>query len=126
MAVRSQYPTGPSADELAAVEVEAVEAAEQGESDTVGVKEGGGHFPDLLFSDAFDAGDDFVEVEESLEIHLLTREVGHARHGTFKREQEIALELVLGAAQFAGLERLGFEAPEFLHDEVDDLEGAVR
>ena len=41
-------------------------------------------------------------------------------------EQQIALELILGAAQFTGLQRLGFQAAEFRHDQVDDLQGAFR
>ena len=105
--------------------MEAVEAAEKGEGDSVRMKEVGGHLHDLFFSDGFDAVEDFVEAEEALEVHLLAGEVGHAGHGAFEGEQEIALELILGAAELAWLERLGLEAAEFLHDEVDDLEGAV-
>jgi hypothetical protein len=115
----------PLADELLAVEVESVEAAEHGEGDTVGVEEVSGHGHDFFLRDGFDALDDFVEVEEALEVHLLAREVRHARHGAFEREEEIAFELVLSTAELAGLEWLGFEATEFLHDEVDDLEGTI-
>jgi len=114
------------ADELLAVEVKAVEATEHGEGDSVGVEEVCGHGHDLFFSDSFDALNDFVEIEEALEVHLLAREIRHARHGAFEREEEIALELVLGATELAGLQGLGVEAAEFLHDEVDDLDRAVR
>ena len=106
--------------------MQAVEAAEQGEGDAVGVEEVRGHGHDFFFGDGFDAVDNLVELEEALEVHLLASEVGHARHGAFEREQEIAFELILGAAELAGLERLSFETAEFLHDEFDDLDGAVR
>jgi hypothetical protein len=115
----------PLAHELLAAQVQSIKAAEHRESHTFGLEEMAGHGHHLVFRDGFDALDDFVEVEEALEVHLLAREVRHARHGAFEREQEIALELVLGAAEFARLERLALEAAEFLHDEVDDLDGAI-
>ena len=108
------------------MEVETFEAAEQGDGDAVGLEEVPGLGHDLFLGDAFDAVEDLGDGEEALEVHLLAGEVGHAGHGAFEREEQIALELILGAAELAGLERLGFEAAKLLHDEVDDLKGAIR
>ncbi len=86
------------ADEAVAGEFDAFEAAEEGDGDEFGAEELLGHLGDLVAGDLFDLLKDFVEAGELVEVHLLAGEVGHARGGAFEREQEVALELVLGSA----------------------------
>src|SRR6185437_2280278 len=79
---------------------EVAEVAEGGDGDGVGPEEVGGEGLDLGGRDGVDFGDDLVDGEEATEVDLLAGEVGHARAGGFEAEDDVGLELVLGALEF--------------------------
>ena len=113
------------ADEVFAGEFEFVEAAEEGDGDAVGEEEGAGLLLDLIGGDGIEAVEDFFDGEEVLEVHLLAGEVGHAGGGGFEAEEDVALDLLLGAVELFGGEEGVFEAGELGHDEGDHFEGLV-
>src|SRR5205807_339410 len=59
----------------------------------------------ILAAHALDRGEDFVQGEESAEVHLLTGQVGHARAGGFERKHQGTLQVVFGAAQLFRTDR---------------------
>ena len=59
-------------------------------------------------------------------IHLLARQIGHAAHGGFERQQHAALQIVLGALEFLIARRARFERPELFRDEVHHISRAGR
>src|ERR1700733_9813190 len=66
-----------SALQLAACELDAVEAAEQGHGDRFRLEELVGHGQYLVFGDGFDLVEDLLHAEEVVEVHLLARQVRH-------------------------------------------------
>ena len=72
--------------------------------------------------DGFDLVEDLLHAEEILEVHLLPGEVGHARHGAFEREQDVAFQLIFGALELVGGERFFLKPAKFGHDEFDYLD----
>src|SRR5579871_1468880 len=110
-----------SAGEAFAVDGEAVDGAEDGDGDAVRLEEGAGELLDLLGGNGFDAGEDFVEGGEAVEVEFLASEIGHARAGGFEREHQRALEVVLGATQlFLGNRRI-FHGAKFGDGEIENL-----
>src|SRR5258708_28465063 len=83
------------AGEPGAVEGEAVEGAEEGDGDLVGLEILAGQGLEFFAGDGFDARQDFVERIKAAEVQLLAREIGHARAGGFQREHQRALQVVL-------------------------------
>ena len=65
-----------------------------------GIEEALGHGLDLRGCDGVDAGDDLFGGEELVEVHLLPREVGHARVRAFEAHEDVAFELIFGAGEF--------------------------
>ena len=114
-----------SADEVFAGEFEFVEAAEEGDGDAVGVEEGLGLLLNLVGGNGIEAVEDFFDGEEVVEVHFLPGEIGHAGGGAFEAEEDVALDLLLGAAELFGGEECFFEAFELGHDEGDHFEGFV-
>ena len=64
-----------------------------------GVEEPLRHGLHLLRCHLVDARNDLVHGEELVEVHLLPRQVGHARVRALQTHQNVALQLVLGARQ---------------------------
>ena len=106
--------------------MQSVQAAEQGDGDALGLEEARGHRHHFFFGNGFHALDDLVEAKEPLEVHLLPRQVRHTGHRALQGEQQIALQLVLCAPEFARLQGFCLEAAEFFHDEIDNLQRAIR
>src|SRR2546430_2597406 len=76
--------------------------------------------------DGFDGGKDFIEREETAEVQLLTREIGHAGAGGLEGEHERALEMVFRAAQLFFSDERFLQRAKFLNGEVNDLADGVR
>src|SRR5215472_18364859 len=89
-----------SAGEAGAVEGEAVDWAEDGDGNVVGLEVALREGLELLSGDGFDGGENFIEREEAAEVQLLAREIGHARTGGLEGKHQRALEMVLRTAQF--------------------------
>src|SRR6266571_8216077 len=87
------------AGQVGAVEREAVERAEYGGGNQVGLEEFASDLLDFFPCDRFDGIEDFIERVETLEIQLLPGEIGHPRARGLERKHQRALEMVLGAAQ---------------------------
>src|ERR1017187_4374019 len=109
--------------ESVAVDGEVAEVADQGEGDGFGPEELLGEGLDRGRVDGFDLGDDLVNGEEAAEVHLLTRQVGHAAGGGFEAEHDVALELVFGSLQLCLRDGIFFETTQFLDGEPEDFRG---
>jgi len=116
---------GSSAGQNVASEGEAVQIAEYGDGDQVGAEKLAGDGQQFLAGDLFDGSEQLVERVETVEIHFLAGEIGHARAGGLERKHQRALEMVLGAAQLLFADRGFLEAAEFRRDHVHNPRGGL-
>ena len=84
--------------------------------DAVGGEEFARDLLDFLGGDAFEHGDQLLRREMAVEVDVVAREAVHARAGAFEGEQRGALQMIFGAAQLFGAERLVLDAAEFVED----------
>ncbi len=93
----------------------------------VGLEKFLGNLLQVFAGDRFDRGLQLLHAEKAAEIHLLARQVRHARARRFEREQQRAFQMIFGAAQFFFGYRLVLHPAELLgHRAQHALDGVAR
>src|SRR6266853_738460 len=82
------------AGEARAVEGEAVEGAEDSDSDMAGLKILPGEALEFIVGDGFDGVQNFVERVEAAKIQFLAGKIGHAGAGGLERKHQRAFEMI--------------------------------
>src|SRR5579872_6236160 len=102
-----------SAGQQIARQAEALERADDGGGNFSRLEEFQRGLLDILGRDGLDRGVQLFHAEEAPEVHLLARQVGHARARRFERKHQRTLELVLGPAQLLRRDQLFLQACKF-------------
>src|SRR5450756_2891238 len=108
---------------MVAGDVHGAEISQQGEGHDVGSKQLPGEALDVVGRDRFDLTGDLLDSEEAAEVHLLAGKVGHSAAGAFESDDDVALELVLGALELSLADGLLFETREFLEGKLEEFFG---
>src|SRR6476660_2134229 len=116
----------PLTGKAGAVEGEAVEGAEDGDGDLVGLEILAGQGLEFFAGYGFDAGQDFVKRIKPAEVQFLAREIGHARTGGLQREHQRTLQVILRPAKFFFRDRRFLQRAKFLNCEIDHLADGIR
>ena len=76
---------------------------------------------DLLEPDGVDGGEHLVHRQEGAEAELLLRQAVHAARGRLQRQDEVALEVILGAAELLGRDPVLLDRAQLLHERLEHL-----
>src|SRR3970040_1613705 len=97
------------------------DAADGSQGTRPAIKKGLGELPEALRRHLLDPLDDLLEPEAAVEGNVHLGETGHPAVGALEAEEEITLELLLGASQIRGTHRLIPNLSELPLDEVYHL-----
>src|ERR1035437_9935557 len=106
-------------------QLDPIQATQQCDGDAGRVKELLRHGLYLGRVHCADAGDDLINSNELVEVHLLARQVGHARIGALHPQQDVALDLILGAGQLFHAQQLLLQLAELLQYQLHHVQTLI-